>query len=125
MHLSVAITVEIKTGEELAFSPFIFYIKGISMIHFLLGVAVLAIITGTRLFKQVRDLQSQLSSLQEELSKVRASTLEIERSINNTRQVVDSKIDNSFKVITQNLNQDITQIQNRVSFLAKRLSQEY
>ena len=95
------------------------------MIYFLLGVAVLAIIAGTRLFKQVRDLQSQLSSLQEELSKVRASTLEIERSINNSRQVVDAKIDNSFKVITQNLNQDITQIQNRVSFLSKRLSQEY
>ena len=95
------------------------------MIHFLLGVAVLAIIAGTRLFKQVRDLQSQLSSLQEELSKVRASTLEIERSINNSRQVVDAKIDSNFKVITQNLNQDITQIQNRVSFLSKRLSQEY
>ena len=125
MHLPVAITAEIKTGEELAFSPFIFYIKVISMIYFLLGVAVLAIIAGTRLFKQVRDLQSQLSSLQEELSKVRASTLEIERSINNSRQVVDAKIDNSFKVITQNLNQDITQIQNRVSFLSKRLSQEY
>ena len=92
------------------------------MIHFLLGVAVLAIIAGIRLFKQVRDLQSQLSSLQEELSKVRASTLEIERSINNSRQVVDAKIDSNFKVITQNLNQDITQIQNRVSFLSKRLN---
>ena len=95
------------------------------MIHFLLGVAVLAIIAGIRLFKQVRDLQSQLSSLQEELSKVRASTLEIERSINNNRRVVDAKIDSNFKVITQNLNQEITQIQTRVSFLSKRLSQEY
>ena len=95
------------------------------MVYFLLGVAVLAIIAGIRLFKQVRDLQSQLSSLQEELSKVRASTLEIERSINNSRQVVDAKIDSNFKVITQNLNQEITQIQNRVSFLSKRLSQEY
>lgn len=125
MHLSVAITAEIKTGEELAFSLFIFYIKVIIMIHFLLGVAVLAIIAGTRLFKQGRDLQSQLSSLQEELKEVKVKTSEIQSTVSNAARIVDSKIDTTFKVISQNLNQDITQIQDRVSFLSKRISQEY
>lgn len=95
------------------------------MIHFLLGVAVLAIIAGTGLFKQGRDLQSQLSSLQEELREVKAKTSEIQSTVSNTARIVDSKIDTNFKVISQNLNQDITQIQDRVSFLSKRISQEY
>jgi hypothetical protein len=120
-----------KTGEELASSLFLCYIKIVKivmvsyLVSFALGISVVGIIAGIRLFRQLKETQQQIINLQKELNELCRDLTKIRTSVDGKLGLVNQEIDLRFNQIGKTLNQEMEQVEERVKFLSKRVSQEY
>lgn len=95
------------------------------LVSFTLGISVVGIIAGIRLFKQLKETQQQIINLQKSLNGLDTQLLQLRSSIDGKMGLVDKEIDQKFNQIGKALNQEMEQIDQRVKFLSKRVSQEY
>ena len=95
------------------------------LVSFALGISVVGIIAGIRLFRQLKEIQQQVINLQKELAELDRHLIKVENSVDGKLGLVDQEIDFRFNRIGKTLNQEMEQIGERVKFLSKRVSQEY
>ena len=95
------------------------------LVSFALGVSVVGIIAGIRLFRQLKEIQQQVINLQKELAELDRHLIKVENSVDGKLGLVNQEIDLRFNQIGKTLNQEMEQVEERVKFLSKRVSQEY
>jgi len=95
------------------------------LVSFALGISVVGIIAGIRLFRQLKETQQQIINLQKELNELCRDLTKIRTSVDGKLGLVNQEIDLRFNQIGKTLNQEMEQVEERVKFLSKRVSQEY
>jgi|DEB0MinimDraft_3_1074331.scaffolds.fasta_scaffold67823_2 replicative DNA helicase len=95
------------------------------LVSFTLGISVVGIIAGIRLFRQLKEIQQQVINLQKELAELDRHLIKVENSVDGKLGLVNQEIDSRFNQIGKTLNQEMEQVEERVKFLSKRVSQEY
>ena len=95
------------------------------LVSFALGISVVGIIAGIRLFRQLKETQQQVINLQKELAELDRHLIIVKNSVDGKLGLVDQEIDSRFNRIGKTLNQEMEQVGERVKFLSKRVSQEY
>jgi|SRR6056300_1407954 len=95
------------------------------LVSFTLGISVVGIIAGIRLFRQLKEIQQQIINLQKELARQDSSLTKVSSSVDGKLGLVNQEIDSRFNRIGKTLNQEMEQVEERVKFLSKRVSQEY
>jgi len=95
------------------------------LVSFALGISVVGIIAGIRLFRQLKEIQQQVINLQKELAELDRHLIKVENSVDGKLGLVNQEIDSRFNQIGKTLNQEMEQVEERVKFLSKRVSQEY
>ena len=95
------------------------------LVSFALGISVVGIIAGIRLFRQLKEIQQQVINLQKELAELDRHLIIVKNSVDGKLGLVDQEIDSRFNQIGKTLNQEMGQVEERVKFLSKRVSQEY
>jgi len=95
------------------------------LVSFTLGISVVGIIAGIRLFRQLKEVQQQILTLQKELAQQDRHLNKVRNSVDGKLGLVNQEIDSRFNQIGKTLNQEMEQVEERVKFLSKRVSQEY
>lgn len=95
------------------------------LVSFALGISVVGIVAGIRLFKQLKETQQQIVNLQKSLNGLDTKLQQLRSSIDGKMSLVDKEVDRKFNQIGKTLNQEMNQVEERVKFLSKRVSQEY
>src|SRR6056300_1451982 len=95
------------------------------LVSFTLEISVVGVIAGIRLFRQLKEIQQQVINLQKELAELDRHLIKVENSVDGKLGLVNQEIDSRFNQIGKTLNQEMEQVEERVKFLSKRVSQEY